>query len=208
MVRIRPLERGDLPGVSRLLRAHLPRAPHDEALLAATLLDDPLSDPEVPSLVADDGNGTVVGYIAAQVSPLRLDGRVVRAAYCSDLVVAPESRGGATGALLVGRLLRAAGATFSDGRTRSSSDVDGDGRQPRPCSRLRLAAAAPSAEVVRRSRAARRTTHPDFRRHVRLPVISAQALGPRLLKHAFPPLEPYVEGEDADGRSWPSTWPR
>src|SRR3954470_13988328 len=102
---IRPLAREDLPAVAGLLRAHMPVLPADdvERFLAATLFADPAADPELPSLVAEDG-GAVAGFIARQPRRLELDGEPPRAVCCSHLTVAREHRTGA----LAARLARAA----------------------------------------------------------------------------------------------------
>src|SRR3954447_11945555 len=104
MADIRPLEAGDLPAVAALMRAHLGGWGDDEAFLAATALEHPWADPEIPSLVAIE-DGRVVGWIAAAVRRLRFEGREVRGVCCSHLVVDPASRSSAAGALLLGRLL-------------------------------------------------------------------------------------------------------
>src|SRR3954471_2589116 len=117
---IRPFAPGDLAGVAALLRAYLPSppAPDLERFLAATLLEDPWADPELPSLVAEQA-GAVVGFIARQPRRMVLDGEPLRAVCCSHLTVAPEHRPGALGA----RLARAC----LDGRQRLTvSDSAGD----------------------------------------------------------------------------------
>src|SRR4051794_11805201 len=98
---IRPFAPADLAAVAGLLRAHLAPAPAPdlERFLAATLIDDPWADPELPSLVAEQA-GAVVGFIARQPRRLELDGEPLRAVCCSHLTVAPEYRPGALGARL------------------------------------------------------------------------------------------------------------
>jgi hypothetical protein len=117
MAEIRPLERADLPTVATLLQANLPAWTGDEELtqsLADTYLDAPWFDPELPSLVASDGE-KVVGFIGAQARRFRFDDRTLRAVCPSHLTVDPTSRSGATGALLFRRLLTAGqDFTFSD----------------------------------------------------------------------------------------------
>src|SRR3954451_12274026 len=98
---IRPFAPGGLAAVAALLGAHLasPPAPDLERFLAATLLEDPWADPELPSLVAEQA-GAVVGFIARQPRRMVLDGEALRAVCCSHLTVAPEHRAGALGARL------------------------------------------------------------------------------------------------------------
>jgi hypothetical protein len=200
MATIRVLEREDLPGVSRLLRAHLPGAPADEAVLAATLLDESSSDLGVSSLVAEDAEGAVVGFIAAEMRPLRLDSDRIRAVCCSNLVVAPESRAGATGALMLKRVMAGPQElTFSETAmalvARIWTALGGHLDHARAYDWMLvlrpvrwLAGAVPLA-----ARGA-----PEFRQRIPVPVFPAQALGPRLAKRAFPALEDDVRGEDAD----------
>jgi len=104
MADIRALEVSDLPAVRALMRAHLGGWDGDEAFLAATALEYPWADPEIPSLVATE-DGRVVGWIAAAVRRLRFDDREIRGVCCSHLVVDPASRSTAAGALLLSRLL-------------------------------------------------------------------------------------------------------
>jgi hypothetical protein len=108
MAHIRALDKTDLPAVASLMREHLPGPAADEGFLQRTLLDDPWFDPDLPSLVAEDDDGRVIGSIASQPRRLSFDGKPIRAVCCSHLVVDPDARtGGAPGALLLGRLLGA-----------------------------------------------------------------------------------------------------
>jgi hypothetical protein len=117
---IRPLEPADLGAVAALLRAHLPNPPAAdlERFLAATLFEDPWADPELPSLVAEQG-GAIVGFIARQPRRMELDGEPLRAICCSHLTVAPEHRAGA----LAARLAR---ACLSGPQRLTVSDSAGD----------------------------------------------------------------------------------
>jgi hypothetical protein len=117
---IRSLRPDDLPRVVELLDALLPDWGGDIEFLRATLLDHPWADPEVTSLVAADDDGRMTGFIGAQVRRLRFGDRELRGVCCSHLVVEPQRRAGAAGALLVGRLLNGPqAATWSD----SASDT-------------------------------------------------------------------------------------
>src|SRR5436305_1598 len=117
MAEIRPLERADLPSVATLLEANLPAWTGEEDLrksLADTYLDAPWCDPELPALVAAEG-GQLIGFIGAQPRRFRFGERTLRAVCPSHLTVDPNSRAGATGALLFRRLLTAGqDFTFSD----------------------------------------------------------------------------------------------
>jgi hypothetical protein len=106
--RIRPLEREDLPAVASLVARRFPDAPplpDPEGFFSAVLLDHPWADPEIPSLVAVDPSGSVVGFIGAHVRRLRAGPRELRAAGCSHLAVEEQAAGGAAGALLLGRFM-------------------------------------------------------------------------------------------------------
>lgn len=102
---IRALERADLPAVDALLRANLPGWALSEVGLRDAVLDHPWHDEELPSLVAVDDDGSVVGFVAVQVRRMRFDERLIRGACLSHLIVSPGHRGGAAGALLLRRAL-------------------------------------------------------------------------------------------------------
>ena len=120
MADIRALERGDIPIVVGLLRAHMGGWELNEKILAATTLEHPWSHPDVPSLVALDATGDVVGFIAAQVRKMRLDDREILGVCCGDLIVSPEHRVGAPGAQLLSRMLSGPqDVTWSDSASNS-----------------------------------------------------------------------------------------
>jgi GNAT superfamily N-acetyltransferase len=110
MAEIRPFERSDLSAVATLLRANLPPWTTDERVpesLAGAFLDAPWTDPAVPSLVAADDAGAIIGFIGCQPRRFLLGDRTLRGVCPSHLAVDPERRGGAAGALLLRRLLTA-----------------------------------------------------------------------------------------------------
>ena len=120
MVEIRPLERSDMAAVTRLLRAEMPGWELREDVLAASVIDHPWNDPETPSLVAVGDDGSVVGFIGAQARRMRFGERAIRGVCCTQLTVAAEHRAGATGALLLRRMVSGPQeVTWSD----SSTDV-------------------------------------------------------------------------------------
>ena len=105
MAEIRAMTAEDLSEVTSLLDTYLPDWGGDRELLRATMLEHPWADPELSSLVAVDEQGAIVGFIGAQARRLVFDGRPLRGLCCSHLVVVPDRRGSAAGALLLGRLL-------------------------------------------------------------------------------------------------------
>jgi Acetyltransferase (GNAT) domain len=117
---VRALERADLPAVAALVRKTFqlgtPRAePALADFLARTLIDQPWAEAEIPSLVGLDGNGRVVGFVAAEIRRMRLEGRMLRFAWAGHTAVAPTARTGALGFLLMRRLLEGPqDATFGD----------------------------------------------------------------------------------------------
>ncbi len=120
---IRPMTRSDLDAVAslyeRVFRSGSPTpVPGLRAWFERMLFDHPWVDGEIPSLVALEGDGRVVGALCAHVRRLRIDGERARLAVSGPLMVAPEARKGAFGA----RLLRSylAGPqelTMTDGAT-------------------------------------------------------------------------------------------
>ena len=123
MAGIRPLRADDLPRVADLFEARRPgvdRAPSGMAEhFHARFLEGPTYDPEVPSLVAEAGDGAVVGFIGASVVPMLLDGRTVRAVATGPLVTARDAR--VIAAFLIRALIGGPQAfTFSDRQTLAS----------------------------------------------------------------------------------------
>ncbi len=88
----------------------------DEHVFAGLILDNPWADEDLPSLVAVDASGEIVGFTGVQVRRLRMDGRTIRGVHSGHGVVKPDRRGGAIGALLIGRVLQGPQElTWSDG---------------------------------------------------------------------------------------------
>ncbi len=110
MKAIRPLERDDLPRVAALYSDFVGwDAKETEAVLVdffgSVLLDAPLADPEIPSLVYDDADDGVVGFIGSHARPFRNGDRTVRASSSGPLVVHPDHRSRGVGALLLRQYL-------------------------------------------------------------------------------------------------------
>jgi hypothetical protein len=68
-------------------------------------LSQPLSDPSIPSLVLEDTDGQVLGFIGSLVHRMRFEQRPVRLACSSSLVVSPEARQLGAGGLLLRKYL-------------------------------------------------------------------------------------------------------
>jgi hypothetical protein len=120
---IRPVARDDLPAVAQLYEAAMRSGSRAApswlpSYFERTVLDHPWADPEIPSLVYEDGNAGIVGFIACHVRRLTLDGRPLRMVCCGHLVADPAFRRHIAGAAL---LRRAHGGpqdlTITDGAT-------------------------------------------------------------------------------------------
>jgi hypothetical protein len=198
MADIRPLQRGDLPAVVALLRTHIRGWTLDTRLLAGLLLDHPWVDDELPSLVAVGPANEIIGFTGVQVRRMRIDGRAIRAVHSGHGVVKPDRRGGAVGALLIGRALSGPQElTWSDGAIESVARVfrafGGHLDHTRACDWLLVLRPLPwlrglIATAVRRRAASRRA--------VPVGALPFQAMGPRMMPLAFP-KPTGVAGEDA-----------
>jgi len=195
---IRPLDRDDLPAVAELIRAHVGWR-RDPAVLERTLIDHPWSRQEPSTLVAVDDTGRVIGSIGAQERPLVFEGAPLRGVCVSHLVVDPERRAGAAGALLVRTLLSGdQDLTFTDSGTEDvvriwaafGADVDHTRTGSwmvviRPVRWMALA----GRHGVRSSESRRRA--------VPTAALPLHVLGKRAMPQAFPDPAPGVEGTEA-----------
>ena len=199
MTEIRPLERSDLPAVASLMAARLPAWNRDESFLAETLIDQRWAAPELPSLVAVDGEGAILGFIGAQVRRLRLDDRVLWGVCCSHLVVVDDRRAGPAGALLLRRLL--AGEqdltwtdTATDGVIRMWRTFGGDIDHARSLDWMLVLRPLRWARDVLMTRVRRRG---PVGRLAPARAVPFHAVGPRLAPHTFPSPPADVHGADA-----------
>jgi hypothetical protein len=108
---IRPLHSRDIPALVALRRLafrHSERATPDAlaSFFRGIFFESPWRDPQLPSLVYEDGHGDVIGFLGIVPRRMTLNGRAVRVAVGTQLMVAPGSTG------LVGRRLARA---FFDG---------------------------------------------------------------------------------------------
>src|SRR5437899_1696328 len=98
MEQIRPFVDGDVAQVARLheiaVRPGEPAGQNGTELydsyLAKVFLNHPSRDPEVPSLVYEQ-DGSIVGFLGVVSRPMSMNGRRLRAAIGSQLVVDPSA---------------------------------------------------------------------------------------------------------------------
>jgi hypothetical protein len=95
-VRIRPFEPEDVAGVAALWRYWfhdkvLATAPELEAWARRVYVERPGGDPDVPSLVAEDDDRRVIGFLGATTTPVLLDGAPATLAGVFPSVVAPDA---------------------------------------------------------------------------------------------------------------------
>jgi hypothetical protein len=126
---IRALERDDIPSVASLYES-IARSGSDvpaqglARYFERTLLDHPWADPEIPSLVYVDDQGSVKGFIGSHVRRLRLDGRPVRMACSGQLMSDPAVRNRAAGTLLLRRFFAGPqDLTMTDGATEETRRI-------------------------------------------------------------------------------------
>ena len=123
MSKIRALDRADLAAVCRLyevvVRSGWPDPPPQLVeYFERTLLDYPWADPDIPSLVYEDPDDGIVGFLGSHVRRLRVDGRPIRMACSGQLVASPQVRHRGVGALLMRRYLAGPQElTITDGAT-------------------------------------------------------------------------------------------
>jgi len=119
---VRPLSRDEVPAAASLFDRVVcggsgPPPPELVAYFDRALFGHPWADPEMPSLAAVE-DGRVVAFLGSHGRRLRLDGRPVKLAVSGQLVVDPDARHPALGALLLRAYLRGPQAlTVTDGGT-------------------------------------------------------------------------------------------
>ncbi len=117
---IRPLERDDLEEVARLYelvaRSGSRTAPPGLAgHFQDTLFEHPWADPEIPSLVSEDPDGRVVGFLASHVRRMQIADRSIRVGCSGHVVTEPDARNRAIGLFLMRHYMGGAqDLTFTD----------------------------------------------------------------------------------------------
>lgn len=201
MTAIRALEQQDLPAVASLVRAHLRGWRRDQHVLATNLIEHPWASEPLRTLVAVSDDGQIIGSIGAQERRLLFDGSELRGVCVSHLVVDPAHRAGASGALLVRRLLSGdQDLTWTDSGTEGvvriwrafGAHVD----HSRTCDWMLVL--RPARWLSRIAVRAARGADDLGRRSIPVGALPAQALGRRLVSRAFPELPPDVSGEQAE----------
>lgn len=127
---VRTFTREDLPAVAALYERVVVGQAEGAApeVLAGALeratLDHPWVDPELPSLVFEEGEGRIAGFQASYPRRMSLDGRGLRMVCCGQLVADPNAATLGIGGLLMRRMLRGAqDLTVTDGATAVVRDM-------------------------------------------------------------------------------------
>lgn len=94
----RPLALADIPDVVALRQRCFAHSAHStnasaERYYHEILFESPWYDPELPSLVYEDGSGRIAGFVGVLARRLCLSGEALRVAVPTQMSVAPESRG-------------------------------------------------------------------------------------------------------------------
>ena len=141
----------------------------------------------------------VIGFTGVQVRRMRLNGRSIRGVHSGHGVVKPDRRGGAVGALLIGRVLSGPQElTWSDGAIDPVAGVfrthGGHLDHARACDWLLVLR---PARWFRGFTAAAIRRQANSRHIVPVAALPFQAIGRRILPSAFPEDSAGVIGEDA-----------
>ena len=175
----------------------LPWWSHDESFLAQTLIDSAWADAELPSLVAVDDQGSILGFIGSQVRRLKVDDRELRGVCCAHLVVAGDRRARARGGASLRRLL-----SGEQDLTWTDSPTDGVVRMwralggfdhPRSCDWMLVLRPFRWAGGI----LAAKTRRAPVREVLPVAALPVQATGGRFVPRAFPSPPRTCTGEEA-----------
>lgn len=204
---VRAFDPSDLGSVAALLEVRIPAGPwsRNRSFLTDSLVTDPGSDPELPSLVAVDEASRVVGFIASHPRSFSLGDRPVRGVLCSHLAVAEEGAGAAAALLLRTLLSGPQEFTFTDTAldavARAWSRLGGIPDPARSSDwMLALGPASFALRPIRRARAMARAKagHEEaWRQLVPIPALPLQAAGRRAVAGAFPEVTAGVGSDPA-----------
>ena len=103
---IRPFVRGDIPAAAALYERVARSGSHSPPsglvdYFARTFFDYPWADTEIPSLVYEEDDGSIAGFLGSSVRRLVFDGRPIRLGVSGQLVTDPGVRNRAVGAFLM-----------------------------------------------------------------------------------------------------------
>ena len=106
MTSIRPFIEEDIQQVADLNWKHLrgrdgSSPPLLRHYFKRLFFQNPWSDEDLPSLVAEDGKGNIVGFLGSVPRSMSYKGKAVRVAFASNFVVDPDSRWSLVGAQLL-----------------------------------------------------------------------------------------------------------
>ena len=138
MAEIRAFTDEDIPQVARLHRRVFPRDDQGSAELdsyrdyfARVFFANPSRDAAIPSLVYQEADGRIVGFLGVAVRTMRMNGHRLRAAVSSQFIVDPGGRA----SLVAVRLAK----TFLAGPTGSLDRGRSQRRRPEAVGRTRWA---------------------------------------------------------------------
>ncbi len=107
---IRPFVADDAERVANLFQIVMKssQAPASAALIdyfIAHYLEGPFVDPDIPSLIYVDPDGTIDGFAGANVQPMLFDGKTIRAVIAGNLMVRDHKKNPMAGARLIRQIL-------------------------------------------------------------------------------------------------------
>jgi hypothetical protein len=107
---VRPVIETDIPQVAELYWSYMrrrkgPAPPGLQPFLRELYFKNPFRDSSVPSLVYENGNGTIVGFLGGIARRMSAGGQPIRVAFGGNLVVHPEARSGVAASRLIGAFL-------------------------------------------------------------------------------------------------------
>jgi len=104
-MRVRAAEIADIPAIVGLRARTFQKTSHPsreaaEAYMRQVLFENPWREGALPSLIAEDEQGALCGFIGVLTRPMTIDGRSIRMAIVTQLMADPD-KGAMTGVLLL-----------------------------------------------------------------------------------------------------------